>query len=151
MNNVIDNCCNILQPLFDYTWRKRLMNVKERSLLYRSITFAINVSVCLIKKQISSSNELLNNNSLFGCQLWRRSNHEREARVIYVLTTDRQAVNCYSSIHALELNYSNTQETMKKQLYPSDSYNFPPFNEHWRNPAKGLTVTQASTCSFCGF
>ena len=33
---------------------------------------------------------------------------------------------------------------MKKQLYPSDSYNFPPLQ--WKNPAKGLTVTQASTC-----
>ena len=31
----------------------------------------------------------------------------------------------YSTIHALELIYfdSNTQETMKKQLYPSDSSN----------------------------
>ena len=37
-------------------------------------------------------------------------------------------VNYYSTIHALELIYfdSNTQETMKKQLYPSDSSNFPP-------------------------
>ena len=32
---------------------------------------------------------------------------------------------------------------MKNQLYPSDSSNFPPL--HWRNPAKGLTVTQAFT------
>ena len=47
-----------------------------------------------------------------------RSNHEREARVIYLLTTDRQTVNYYSTIHALELIYfdSNTQETMKKQF-----------------------------------
>ena len=29
---------------------------------------------------------------------------------------------------------SNKQETMKKQLYPSDSSNFLPL--HWRNPAK---------------
>ena len=73
--------------------------------------------------------------------------HEREARVMYLLTTDRQTVNYYSTIHALELIYfdSNTQETMKKQLYSSDSYNFPPI--HWRNPAKGLNVTQASTCN----
>ena len=48
-------------------------------------------------------------------------------------------------MHALELIYfdSNTQETMKNQLYPSDSSNFPPL--HWRNAAKGLTVTQAFT------
>ena len=32
---------------------------------------------------------------------------------------------------------------MKKQLYPSESSNFPPL--HWRNPAKGLAVTQAFT------
>ena len=32
---------------------------------------------------------------------------------------------------------------MKKQLYPSDSFNFLPL--YWRNPAKGLTVTQVFT------
>ena len=32
---------------------------------------------------------------------------------------------------------------MIKQLYPSDSSNFPPL--HWRNPAEDLTVTQAFT------
>ena len=32
---------------------------------------------------------------------------------------------------------SNTQETMKKQLYPSDPTKFLPL--YWRNPAKGLT------------
>ena len=55
-------------------------------------------------------------------------------------------MNYYSTIHALELIYfdSITQETMKKQLYPSDSSNFPPL--HRRNPATGLTVTQAFTC-----
>ena len=44
-------------------------------------------------------------------------------------TTEWQTVNYYSTIHALELIYfnSNTLETMKKQLYPSDSSNFPPF------------------------
>ena len=55
-------------------------------------------------------------------------------------------MNYYSTIHALELIYfdPNTQETMKKQLYPSNSSNFRPL--HWRNPAKSLTVTQAFTC-----
>ena len=33
----------------------------------------------LIKKYISSSSELLSNNPLFGGQLQRKSNHEREA------------------------------------------------------------------------
>ena len=46
----------------------------------------------------------------------------------YLLISDRQTVNYYSTIHALELIYfdSNTQETMKKQLYRSCSSNFPP-------------------------
>ena len=38
---------------------------------------------------------------------------------------------------------SNTQDTIKKKLDPSDSSNFPPL--HCRNPAKILTVTQAFT------
>ena len=52
----------------------------------------------------------MSNNSLFGGQLQRRSNHERVARVIYLRTTDWQTVNYYSRIHALELIYfdSNT-------------------------------------------
>ena len=35
-----------------------------------------------------------------------------------------------SPIHALELIYfnSNTQATMKRKLYPSDSFNFPPLH-----------------------
>ena len=38
----------------------------------------------------------------------------------------------YSTIYAVEFIYfdSNTQETMKKQLYPSDSSNFLPL--HWK-------------------
>ena len=84
----------------------------------------------LFKKKISSSRELLSNNSLFGDQLKRRSNHEREARVIYLLTTDRQTVNYYSTIHAIELIYfdSYTQETIKNQLGPSKFSNFPPLH-----------------------
>ena len=40
-----------------------------------------------------------------------------------MLAIERQTVNYYSTIHALELIYfdSNTQETMKKRLYPSDA------------------------------
>ena len=49
---------------------------------------------------------------------------------IYLLTTDRQTVIYFSTIHALELIYfdSNTQEMMKKQLCPSDSSNFLPLH-----------------------
>ena len=50
----------------------------------------------MFKKKISSSNGLLSNNLLFGGQLLRRLNHERDARVIYLLTTYRQTVNYYS-------------------------------------------------------
>ena len=59
-----------------------------------------------------------------------RSNHEREARVIYLLATDRQTVNYCSTIHVLELIYfdSNTHETMKKHFNPSDYSNFPPLH-----------------------
>ena len=45
------------------------------------------------------------NNSLFVGQLLRRSNHERAARVIYLRTNDRQTVNYYTTIHALERIY----------------------------------------------
>ena len=71
--------------------------------------------------------------------------HEREARVIYLRTTDKQTVIHYSTIHALELIYfdSNTQKTMKKHLHPSDSSNFPPL--HWRIPQIFLTVIQIYT------
>ena len=52
----------------------------------------------------------------------------------------------YPATHEIELIYfvSNAQESLKKQLYPSDYFNFPPL--HWRNPAKGLTVKQAFIC-----
>ena len=51
--------------------------------------------------------------------------------------SDLSAYN-WLTIHAQELICfdSNTPETMKKQLYPSDSSNFPSL--HWKNPAKGL-------------
>ena len=50
------------------------------------------VAYVLFKKQISSSSDLLSNESLFGGQLYSRSNHERGARVIFLLTTDLQTV-----------------------------------------------------------
>ena len=55
-------------------------------------------------------------------------------------------MNYYSTICTLELIYFgfNAQEMMKKQLYPSDYFIFPPL--HWRNHANVLIVTQAFTC-----
>ena len=53
----------------------------------------------------------------------------------------------YSTIHALELicSDSNTQENMKKHLYPSDFSNFLPMQ--WRIPHLfHTTVTQMFTC-----
>ena len=43
-----------------------------------------------------------------------RSNHEREPRVIYLLTTDRQTVSYYSTIHALAMIYivSNDEQAV---------------------------------------
>ena len=94
------------------------------------IIIVIVCPLCYLRNRSVLAIELLSTNSLFGGQLERRSNHERKARVIYLLTTDRQTVNYYSTIQALELIVfdSNTQETMKKQLYPSDSSNFPPLH-----------------------
>ena len=54
--------------------------------------------------------------------------HEREARVIYTLRTDRQPVIFWETNHLLaRLCFnSNTQETTKRQVYPLDVSNFPP-------------------------
>ena len=67
--------------------------------------------------------------------------------MIYQLTIDRPTNSeLLLNNSLLELSYfdSNTQETVKKQLYSSGSSNCPPLN--WRNPAKALTVTQAFIC-----
>ena len=50
--------------------------------------------------------------------------------VIYLRTTDRQAVNYYSTIHAVELIYfdSSKQETTKTHLKYSASSHFPPLH-----------------------
>ena len=106
---------------------------------------------CSSLPQASSSSIYLRNRSTLAVNCWAIIQclevickgdqiKKRKARVIYLLTT------AYSTIHALELIYfnSNTQEKMKRQLQSSDSSNFPPL--HWRNPAKGLTVTQVFTC-----
>ena len=56
---------------------------------------------------------------------------ERRARVIYLLTTDRQPVIYSATNHLLARLYfdSNTQETTKIQVYPSDLKGFPTFHE----------------------
>ena len=55
--------------------------------------------------------------------------HERAARVIYSLTTDRQPViyNTANNFFARLHFDSNTQEKTKRQVYPSDVSSFPPF------------------------
>ena len=57
--------------------------------------------------------------------------HEREAQVIYSLKTDRQPVIYCPTNHLLASFYfdSNTQETMKWQMYPSDVSSFSPLHE----------------------
>ena len=69
--------------------------------------------------------------------------HECKARVIYSLTTDRQPVIYWATNHLLaRINFnSNTRETTKKQLYPSDFSSFPPL--HKEIPPTTLTVIEA--------
>ena len=52
--------------------------------------------------------------------------HEREARVIYSVATDRQSVIYWGTNHLLARFYfdSNTQETTKRQV--KDVSSFPP-------------------------
>ena len=61
----------------------------------------------------------------------KRIYHEGEARVIYSLTTDRQPVIYWATNQYLARFYfhSNTQETMKRQVYPSDVSSFSPLYE----------------------
>ena len=55
---------------------------------------------------------------------------EREARVIYSLTTNRPVIYLATN-HLLARLYflSNTQEMTKRQVYPSDVTSFPPKHE----------------------
>ena len=56
--------------------------------------------------------------------------HRPEAGVIYSLPTDCQPVIYWATTHLLaRLFNSNTQETMKKQMYPSDFSRSPPLHE----------------------
>ena len=72
--------------------------------------------------------------------------HEHEARVIYLLTADRQPVIYWATNHLLARIYfdSNMQETMTKQLYPSDFSSFPPLHEEIM--PTNLAVIEAFTC-----
>ena len=72
--------------------------------------------------------------------------HEREARVMYSLTTARQPVIYWATNHLLVKIYfdSNTQETTKKQLHLLDFSSFPPLHEE--TPPTTLTVIEALTC-----
>ena len=49
--------------------------------------------------------ELLSNNPLFVDQLYEDKSRVHSARDLIFFTTDLQTVNCYSTIHALELFY----------------------------------------------
>ena len=57
--------------------------------------------------------------------------HEREAHVIYSLMIERQPVIYWATNHLLARLYfdSNTQETKKRQVYPSEVASFPPLHE----------------------
>ena len=57
--------------------------------------------------------------------------HEREALVIYSLMTDLQQVIYWAMNHLQARLYfdSNTQETMKRHVYPSDVASLLPLHE----------------------
>ena len=80
----------------------------------------------MLKKKIGSNSESLSNIIIHCLEVSCTGDQITSTK----LTTDRQTLNYYSTIHALELIYfdSNTQETMKKQLYPSNSSNFQPLH-----------------------
>ena len=57
--------------------------------------------------------------------------HEQEAGMIYSLMTYRQLVIYWVTKHLIASLYSdsNTQETMKRQVYPSDVASFLPLHK----------------------
>ena len=67
-------------------------------------------------------------------------------KLIYSLTTDQQLVIYWAINHLLARIYfdSNTQETTKKQLYPSDVSSFLPLHEEI--PPTTSTLIEAFTC-----
>ena len=77
--------------------------------------------------------------------------HARKARVIYSLTTDRQPVIYWATNHLLAGIYidSTTQETMRRQVHPSDVSSFPPLHE--KNLAKNFDCNRGVYMYFIGF
>ena len=61
----------------------------------------------------------------------KKTFHDHEARVIYSLTTDRQPVTYLATNHLLARFHFdfNTQETTKRQVYPSEVASFPLLHE----------------------
>ena len=129
---VNDNECKISYHCLEWDlsiWLKRLKIVQLRN---RS-ALAVNCWVTIHCLEVSCKGDQI-------------TSAKREWLTCLQMTDKQWIITQYSTFHTLELIYfdSNTQETMKKQLHPSNSFNFPPL--HWRNPAKKLTVTQAFTC-----
>ena len=79
--------------------------------------------------------------------MWRYN--KPEVRVIYSLMTDRQPVIYWATNHLLARFYldSNTEETTKRQVYPSDVSSFLPL----RNPAKNLDCNRGIYMFFLSF
>ena len=69
-----------------------------------------------------------------------------QGQVLYSLTSDRQPVIYWATIHSLARIYfdSNTQEMLKKQMYLSDFHSFLPMHEE--TPPTALTVKQVFIC-----
>ena len=62
----------------------------------------------------------------------KRIYHERDVRVLYSLLSNQQSVIYWATNHLLRSLYfdSNTQETTKRQVYPSDVFfSFLPLHE----------------------
>ena len=61
----------------------------------------------------------------------KRIFHEREAQMIYTMTTERQPVIYWATKCLLARHFfdSNTQKTTKRQVYPSEVVRLPLFHE----------------------
>ena len=85
----------------------------------------------MFKKQILAYNEMLPKKTTSWWSVVKWIYHEREARVIYSPTTDRQPAIYWATKHLLARFCfdHNTHETTKRQMYPSDVSSFPPLHE----------------------
>ena len=115
------NCCRIEHDFYHWFYRRGMLELRNRSAL------AVNCWVIIHCLEVICKVD----------QIMRS-----RARVIFLLTTDRQTVIYYSTIHALELIYfnSNTQKTMKKAFRTFKFFSFPPL--HKEIPPTILTVIQ---------